>query len=57
MLSGNVTSQSVVILVTKGFLDAHTYAGVERLITEIVHVIPVIDPVLMVDGGDTSHLT
>ncbi len=47
-----MTGRDVVSLVPKVFLDAHTYASVERLITQTVHVIPVIDIFLMVDGGD-----
>ena len=52
-----MTGRYVVSLVPNGLLDAHTYASVERLITGIVHVIPVILAILMVDGGDMSHLT
>jgi hypothetical protein len=42
----------VVCIVPKVFLDAQTYAIVERLITQTVHVIPVIDIILMVGAGD-----
>ena len=49
-----MTSRYVVILVPNGLLDAPTYASVERLITDIVHVIHAILTVLSVDGGDMS---
>ena len=47
----------MVSVVSKGVLDALAYAGVKRLITAAVHVIPVIDIILIVSGGDMSQLT